>query len=72
MTVYAGQRWVTLDGSRTILIERESVALSDERHFVVRTVASKHTQHGRLAGSRPIALSTLLSRYRREREDTDG
>ncbi len=70
--VCAGQRWVTWDGNRTILIERESAALRGERHFMVRTVASKHTQYGRQAGSRLMALSTLLSKYRCESENSDG
>ena len=65
---YEGTRWVTKDGTRTILIDSEVSRWRGDRMFLVRTVANKHTQSGRLGGSRQLSLPGLLRKYRRESE----
>lgn len=46
-------------------MEGEGAAWRGERMFLVRTVSNKHTQYGRLGGSRLLSHSGLLRKYRR-------
>lgn len=60
-----GDLWETKDGKRVIVIQGEGARFRNERMFLVRTVSSKHTQYGRLGGSRLLSHSGLLRKYRR-------
>lgn len=60
-----GDLWITKDGKRTIVIQGEGAQFRGERMFLVRTVSNKHTQYGRLGGSRLLSMSGLLRKYQR-------